>query len=140
MINVGLNDMRIIQGVRGSKCRFNSITEIDSDHILRTPARGELCMAAFAAAPFEHDLVTKELRCYGRNPTKKLFGIARIILCEVLPLPAKAGRRCCFVALDLFRVGKTRYASNDGKRSCTRIATQLASYNFPFLCGSRRQF
>src|SRR5260370_12053684 len=142
MINISLNDMHIPQSASGGKCCFDSTAEIDSDYIFRTPARGKLCVPPLAAAAFEYDLVTEEFGCYRSNPAKKLLGVARVILSEVLPLPAKAGRCCCFVTLNLFRVGKTRDASNDRERGCARVAMQLAfdDFLFLFLRGSGRQF
>src|SRR6266550_6442335 len=129
MINVRLNDVRIVECTRRGKCCFDSIAKINTDHILRAPARGELCVASFAAAAFKHDLVAKELRRHRGDPPQKLLSVTCVFLGEVLPLPAKASRRRCFVTIDHFRVGETRYSPDYWKRLYARAAAQLAFHD-----------
>ena len=47
--------MRIWHLTRQRERRFDTITEIDTDDLCRSPFGGELCMPAFAAAAFEND-------------------------------------------------------------------------------------
>src|SRR5215203_5078816 len=87
--NVSLNDVNIRQRTRGSKRRFHSYAEIDTDNLARTPARGQLRMPPLAATAFEHHFVAKKLRLHGRDPADQLFRVAFVFVREVLPLPAK---------------------------------------------------
>src|SRR5215207_138191 len=116
MINVSLHDVSIVQRTcRGEGC-FNCHAQIDADNLTRAPARSELRVPAFATASFEYDLVLEKLGRYRRDPTKKLFGVFFIFLCEVLPLPPKARGRCALVTLDAFEICKTRNSGSDRKR------------------------
>ena len=95
------------------KRRFDTIAEIDADHLFRAPFGGELRMSAFAAAAFEHDLVFEKVGCHGLEPAEKLFVVFRIVLREMGPLPAEILRRLGLVLLDLAEIRKTRHAAND---------------------------
>src|SRR5689334_8786192 len=125
-IDVRLNDVRVWQRTRRSKRCLDRRAEIDADYVLRAPTRGELRVASLAATAFEHDLIAKKFRRDRRNPTEKLFGVARVFLREVLPLPTEPRGRRAFVALDRCEVSKPRHASRDRKRRSAVAATQSA--------------
>src|SRR6185503_15363539 len=99
---------------------------IDANHIACSPTRGELCVTAFAAAAFQHDLVAKKFGCNGRDPTEKLFGVAFVFLCEVLPLPAESRGRGALIAFDVIEICETRNAGGDEERIRAGRAAQLA--------------
>src|SRR5436190_8880983 len=111
MINVGLDHVCIFQLTSGRKSRFNRRAQIDADHLTRSPARGQLRMAAFAAPAFEHHFVPEELRLHRANPTEELFGVAFIRLGEVSPLPAKVRGGGGLVFLDAVEARKSRYTA-----------------------------
>src|SRR5689334_3662871 len=108
---------------RGKRC-VDRYTEIDADYVLRAPTRGELRVPAFPATTFEHDLVAKKFRRDRRDPTEKLFGVTRIFLREVLPLPTEPRGRRAFVALDHREIGEPRHTRGDRKRRSALAATQ----------------
>src|SRR6185369_4137424 len=103
--------------------------QIDADHIACSPTRGELRVTAFAATAFQHDLVAKKFGRNGRDPAEKLFGVAFVFLCEVLPLPTETRGRCALVAFDVIEICETRNAGGDWKRSRAGRAAQLALDN-----------
>ena len=125
-VNVGLNDVRVWQRTRGGKRRFDRRAEIDPDHISRAPTRGELRVTSFAAPAFKHHLVAEKFGRDRRDPTEKLFGVARVFLREVLPLPTETRSRRAFVAGDFGEVCEARHTAGDGKRLSAVATTQYA--------------
>src|SRR5438105_5292894 len=107
MINVGLNDVRVLDLAGSGKGRFDGIAKVNSDHVARAPARRQLRVAAFAAAAFEDDFVTEKLRLHRRNPAEKLLAVEFIALGEMLPLPAKLLRGCRLLSFYLLNFYKT---------------------------------
>src|SRR5436189_2820942 len=93
--------------------RFNTVPEVDPDHVGSAPFGGEFCMTALATAAFENDLVLKKVGFDRLQPAKKLFVIFRVFLRKMRPLPAKILRRLGLVILYLFEVGKSRHAAYD---------------------------
>src|SRR5689334_21078938 len=89
MIDVGLDNVRVRQAAGGVKRRLYRRAEIDADDVASTPLRSELRVTSFAAPALEHNLVAEKLRCDGRDPTEKLFGVALVDVGEMLPLPTK---------------------------------------------------
>src|SRR6185295_4975186 len=89
----------------------------------------ELCVTAFAATAFQHDLVAEKFGRNGRDPAEKLFGVALVFLGEVLPLPAEARSRCALVALDVIEICETRDTEGDRKQTRARRAAQLALHD-----------
>src|SRR5215213_1413269 len=129
MINISLHDVSIVQ--RTCRCEgcFDCHAQIDADNLTRAPARSKLRVPAFATASFEHDLVSEKLGRYGRDPTKKLFGVFFIFLCEVLPLPAKTCGCSALVTLDALEVCKTRNSGGYRKRRSARCTPQFTLHD-----------
>src|SRR5689334_9046427 len=126
VINIGLDDVRVGQRSRSDKGCFDRDAEIDTNHVACAPACGELGVPAFAATAFEHDLVAEEFRRHRRDPTEKLFRVAFVFLCEVLPLPTETGGGRALVTLDVFEISETRNTGGDGERRRAGRATQFA--------------
>src|SRR5256714_6635059 len=90
MINVCLNDVRVLKAARRREGRFDRHAEVYADHVARSPLGDQTRMPTLAAAAFEHDLVFEETGLDGRNPAQKLLRVPLVLLRKVLPLPAEA--------------------------------------------------
>ena len=110
---------------RGESC-FHGVAEVDADDRARAPTRCELSVPAFAASALKDEFAGKEIRLHRRNPTQKLFGVALVVVAEVLPGPTKVGGGGGLVQFDLMQIGETRNAAHYGEVSAAAFASQLA--------------
>ena len=112
MIDISLNNVCVRQRSRSRERSLDSGTQVDTDDVASAPASRELRVPAFTATSFEDNLVAKKLGSDGCDPTEILFRVLRVLMCEVLPLPAKVRRCLAFFALKVLEIGETRNAGS----------------------------
>src|SRR5688572_13687062 len=112
-VNITLHDVHIWKISRSGECRFDPVTEIRPNDLLRTPLNREFRMPAFSATAFQNDLSLKKVARYRLEPTQELLGILLVFLGKMRPLPAKILGGLGLVLLYLRKIRKPRNAAHD---------------------------